>query len=88
MVRRDPVVLPFYHSGMAEVVPLKNYLPRAGRSVNVTVGSPVDLSDITCRCNCDGVDQQAVWKEITSRLHRALSDLEACSPPNISQAEL
>jgi len=46
---RDPVVLPFYHTGMGEVMPRKARVPRAGKDVHVVVGQPVDLSDLTCR---------------------------------------
>ena len=47
--RRDPIVLPFYHSGMGRVLPRHGRLPRAGHSVAVVVGQPVDLADLTCR---------------------------------------
>ena len=47
----------------------------------------MDLSDITCRCNVAGVDQQQVWKDITLRMHQAMEKLEKSSPPNPFQAE-
>jgi hypothetical protein len=46
---RDPIVLPFYHSGMGPVLPRHGRLPRAGHSVSVVVGQPIDLADLTCR---------------------------------------
>lgn len=51
---RDPVILPYFHSGMARVMPFKHTLPGVGHSVEVAVGQPVDLAHITCRCNQQG----------------------------------
>lgn len=42
--------MPFYHSGMARVMPEHGRLPRVGQTVAVTVGEPVDVSDLTCQC--------------------------------------
>ena len=42
-------MLPFYHSGMGPVLPRHGRLPRAGHSVAVVVGQPIDLADLTCR---------------------------------------
>ena len=58
--RRDPVVLPFYHSGMGRIMPKGGRIPRAGNRVSVLVGAPVELSDLTCRCHRKGEDQRAV----------------------------
>ena len=48
---RDPLVIPFYHSGMARIMPEHGRIPRVGQTVAVTVGMPIDLSDLTCRCS-------------------------------------
>ena len=48
------MILPFYHSGMARVLPYRAMVPRAGHSVHVMVGQPLDLSHITCKCNQQG----------------------------------
>ena len=36
--RRDPVILPFYHSNMGAVLPMDVLLPRIGKEVTVTIG--------------------------------------------------
>lgn len=62
---RQPVVLPFYHSGMANVMPYRSVVPRLGNTVHVLVGEPVKLSDISCNCNKSGVNQHKVsWLEV------------------------
>lgn len=57
---RQPVILPLFHSGMGRVLPKGSVIPRMGNEVTVLVGEPIDLSDITCRCHRDGIDQQQV----------------------------
>ena len=50
MVCRDPAIIPFYHSGMARIMPEHGRIPRVGQTVAVTVGDPIDVSDLTCHC--------------------------------------
>ena len=45
---------------MGRVLPKGSIIPRVGHEVTVLVGEPIDLSDITCRCNQRGIDQQQV----------------------------
>lgn len=51
----------------------------------VTVGEPLDLSSITCRCNQPGEDQTKVWKDIAAKMQAAMQQLEQRSPPNADQ---
>ena len=78
---RDPIVLPFYHSGMGEVMPEHGRILRVGKQVNITVGDRVDLSDLTCRCKERGKQQQQ------ARLHFHLRCIcgyfIACYPPDV-----
>lgn len=55
---RCPVVVPFYHSGMGRVMPEHGRIPRVGRQVDITIGVPMDVSDLACRCGQPGVDQK------------------------------
>lgn len=54
------MILPFYHSGMGAVLPMKSMVPRVGHKVVVQVGRPLDLAHISCRCNQAGEDQEQV----------------------------
>lgn len=82
---RDPIVLPFHHSGMGRVLPMHHLVPRVGHQVDILVGQPLDLADITCRCYVQGEDQRQVWKDIALRMHRAAEELQAQSPENPNQ---
>lgn len=42
-------MLPYFHSGMARVMPYLSSLPHVGNEVTVVVGEPLDLSSVTCR---------------------------------------
>jgi hypothetical protein len=54
------MVVPFYHSGMGVIQPRGSTLPRAGQQLHVTIGQPLPLGDLTCRCGQPGEDQQQV----------------------------
>ncbi|GAX73579.1 hypothetical protein CEUSTIGMA_g1030.t1 [Chlamydomonas eustigma] len=84
---KDPIILPIFHSNMAAVLPLDTYMVRAGKQISVTIGEPLDLTDITCRCHQPGQDQQKVWKDITLRMHHAMSELQERCPGNPYQRE-
>jgi len=84
---RAPVVLPFYHSGMGRILPKHCVLPRVGHTVHVSVGEPLDLAEVTSRCNCEQYEQSEVWTAITQKIAEALADLERRSVPNWDQAK-
>ncbi|GLC35250.1 hypothetical protein PLESTB_000585300 [Pleodorina starrii] len=84
---RDPTVLPFYHSNMGSVLPLWAKGFSVGHKVEVRVGEPVQLADLTCRCDSSDLgEQQEAWRLITERMRGALQELEAQSPPNPNQS--
>ena len=53
--------------------------------MHVVIGQPLDLRDVTCRCNREGEDQRQVWRDITQRVQAALAALEEVAPPNVDQ---
>lgn len=87
MLCREPIVLPYYHSGMGAVMPYKGRFPRMGHNVIVTFGEPLDLKDLTCKCNKDGFNQQEVWRDLTARVGDSLRDLESRSVTNVDQVK-
>jgi len=43
---------------MGRVMPEHGRIPRLGQSVEITVGDPLDVSDLACRCGQPGVNQK------------------------------
>jgi hypothetical protein len=72
---------------MGSVMPFRARFPRWGHNVTVTFGEPLVLSDLTCKCNEAGVDQQALWEQITKRIRIALLDLEVRTVNNPDQTK-
>jgi len=81
------MVLPFYHSGMGDVLPRKKRVPRPGNTVVVQVGDPVDLTKLASKCKSDTLEgRNCAWKEITAVIEKSLRDLESKTlPRNKSQ---
>ena len=77
---RDPVIEPFYHSGMARIMPEHGRIPRVGQTVAVTVGEPIDVSDLTCQCHKGGNTQ------VLSTALLCLKVAAACVPCTASKA--
>lgn len=46
----SPIVLPFHHAGMQDVMRVKTSRPRANNRVHIVVGEPVQLADLLLRC--------------------------------------
>jgi 1-acyl-sn-glycerol-3-phosphate acyltransferase len=45
-----PIVLPFHHRGMEEVLRVKTVVPHTGKLVHVVVGEPIEMADLLQRC--------------------------------------
>ena len=86
---QPPVLLPFYHSGMADVMPRGARVPRFffnDAKVVVVVGLEVDVSDLNPGCSSpDERVREATWAAIAERLRRELARLEALAPRNRDQ---
>ena len=82
-MRRDPVIVPFYHSGMARVMPEHGRIPRVGQTVAVTVGEPIDVSDLTCQCHKGG-NTQVLSTALKGCGHRCALHCFECKRPHIS----
>jgi len=97
---QPPILLPFYHSGMAEVMPRKGKIPRVfnfggsdgsndddeKKKIVVVVGEEVDVSDLNAGCSSpDEGTRKATWAAIAERLRRELVRLEEKAPRNRDQ---
>jgi len=75
-----PLVVPFWHSGMGVVKPYGEYAIGVGKSVHVTVGEPMDFSDLLKKCaKCEKSDKarDALYGQIMDRVENRLRDLKA-----------
>jgi hypothetical protein len=46
----DPIVLPFHHRGMENVLRVKTTLPHVGNKIHIIVGQPIEMADLLSRC--------------------------------------
>ena len=80
-----PKVLPFYHYGMAGVMGQGSWLPRVGKQVYIVVGEPLDMSDLTKRCNKKDESQEALFSQIMQRIEENLKKLELQARANAGE---
>lgn len=71
-----PIVLPFYHIGMDDILPnRKPYIPRVGKLVTVVVGEPMDFKDLVSEMKAKKEDPTTARKVITDRIQEELGRL-------------
>ena len=46
----NPIVLPFHHRGMENVLRVKTAVPHVGNKIHVIVGQPIEMADLLRRC--------------------------------------
>lgn len=71
-----PMVVPFYHTGMEQVMPKKGRFPRLNKHIHIFVGNPIDLDHLICKCQGTR-NPQITWSEITKEIEKSLKELEA-----------
>ena len=49
LLAANPVVLPFYHSGMEKILPVGAILPRVGKKVKIVFGEPILFDEELCK---------------------------------------
>jgi monolysocardiolipin acyltransferase len=74
----EPLVLPFYHHGMAGVLPVGSLRPRGGQSLRVLFGEVVDCdADWVARVDApDGRGGVHLWSAIANSLQEKIRLLE------------
>ncbi|CAK0783341.1 hypothetical protein CVIRNUC_006540 [Coccomyxa viridis] len=74
---QPPLVVPFVHSGMEQVLPKGAAVPKAGRSIRVLVGEPVAVADLQEAALAEGWPDQALYSAIADRIGQELHMLKA-----------
>jgi monolysocardiolipin acyltransferase len=80
IVETNPIGLPFYHSGMQEVLPIGAKVPRWGKDVRLVFGDAIDFNKELIG-QIAGPDESAqhgprLWDALTGYTYEVLSDLE------------
>lgn len=72
-----PIVIPFWHVGMEEILP--NYPPyylRTGKKVTINVGEPIDLKDIVKQLKEENASSERARKVITDKIQSEMYKLK------------
>lgn len=80
-----PIGLPFYHTGMGEVLPIGAKVPRRGKKIKLVFGAPIDYSEEFV-AEVAGSDEAAqrgpkLWEALTAQAYDVLSSLERSVRP-------
>ncbi|RZC80776.1 hypothetical protein C5167_043364 [Papaver somniferum] len=71
-----PIVVPFVHSGMQEIMPIGANFPRVGKTVTVIIGDPISFEDLLIKGNNQYASRGALYDAISSRISQRLHELK------------
>lgn len=72
-----PMVLPFVHTGMQDVMPVGASFPRIGKTVTVVVGDPIEFDDLLNEEVTEDVSRGKPYDAVASRISKRLLELKA-----------
>ncbi|KAH8507280.1 hypothetical protein H0E87_009697 [Populus deltoides] len=71
-----PLVIPFVHTGMQEIMPLGTTLPRIGKRVTVLLGDPIHFDDILDAEGVENISRGKMYDAVASRIGQRLQQLK------------
>ncbi|KAK7284377.1 hypothetical protein RJT34_19122 [Clitoria ternatea] len=71
-----PLVVPFVHAGMQEVMPIGANFPRIGKIVTVLIGDPINFDDIFDMDKGPDVHRRRLYDAVASRIGDRLRELK------------
>ncbi|CAO1942924.1 unnamed protein product [Urochloa humidicola] len=73
-----PVVVPFVHTGMQDIMPVGKRIPRAGKRVVVVVGDPINFDDLIIDNSDDTqhISRGILYDKATERIGQRLQELK------------
>ena len=74
---KPPIVLPFVHRGLENIMPRGKVVPRLGQQVDVLFGEPVPIEDLWQAWHAGRLPDEACYAQVASRLQLALAKLKA-----------
>lgn len=72
-----PMVVPFVHAGIENVMPRGAVLPRVGQHLRVIIGEPVPVADLLEAAHSEAWSEAALTAAITARVSSSLHALKA-----------
>lgn len=72
-----PVVVPFIHAGMENVMPKGSMFPRTGNTVKVIVGEPIPVDDLLWNYSQGIASEEELVRGVTNRVEFAMCNLRA-----------
>ncbi|WOL00433.1 hypothetical protein Cni_G09146 [Canna indica] len=72
-----PIIIPFVHTGMQEIMPIGTHFPRIGKKVTVVIGDPICLDDLLIdKDDPQHVSTGILYDAVSSRIGHQLHDLK------------
>lgn len=71
-----PVVVPFVHTGMQEIMPIGANVPRIGKIVTVLVGDPIEFDDLLNAEGSELASRGSLYDAVSSRIGQRLQELK------------
>ncbi|KAK3441593.1 hypothetical protein EUGRSUZ_B01913 [Eucalyptus grandis] len=71
-----PMVVPFVHTGMQDIMPIGANLPRIGKTVIVLIGDPIHFDDLLNMEGLENVSRGKLYDAVTSRIGHRLQELK------------
>lgn len=71
-----PLVIPFVHTGMQEIMPIGATLPRIGKRVTVLLGDPIHFDDILDAEGVENISRGKMYDAVASRIGQRLQQLK------------
>ncbi|KAJ1380891.1 Tafazzin [Sesbania bispinosa] len=71
-----PIVVPFVHTGMQEIMPIGANFPRIGKMVTVLIGDPINFDDILNMEEGPDVPRQRLYDAVAARIGNRLRELK------------
>ncbi|KAL5783886.1 hypothetical protein ACOSP7_008915 [Xanthoceras sorbifolium] len=71
-----PMVVPFVHTGMQEIMPVGANFPRIGKTVTVLIGDPIEFDDLLNEEQTKHVSRGKLYDAVASRIGNRLQQLK------------
>ncbi|XP_071960461.1 tafazzin-like [Antedon mediterranea] len=74
---KAPIVLPFWHQGMENILPNRApYIPRIGKKITIVFGEPIDLKEILEGMKKHNLNPVAIRKKLTDIIEEEMKPLK------------